>query len=159
MKFKINLLKSRNFEISNDRLIKYIIIHFTGMKNQRLAIKRLQSQVAKVSCHYLISKRGKVFQLVEDKNIAWHAGKSRWETDVNLNSKSIGIELVNKGNEMYPELQIKALIKLISILKKKYKIKPKYVLGHEDVAPNRKKDPGPKFPWDRLINLNLSKKR
>ena len=60
---------------------------------------------------------------------------------------------------MYPELQIKALIKLISILKKKYKIKPKYVLGHEDIAPNRKKDPGPKFPWDRLINLNLSKKR
>ena len=129
------------------------------MKNQLLAIKRLQSRVAKVSCHYLISKKGKIYQLVKDKDVAWHAGKSRWKNDINLNSKSIGIELVNKGREDYPSVQIKTLLKLLSVLKKKYKINSNFVLGHEDIAPKRKIDPGPKFPWIELYNKNLSKKR
>ena len=125
------------------------------MKNQLLAIKRLQSRVAKVSCHYLISKKGKIYQLVKDKDVAWHAGKSRWKNDINLNSKSIGIELVNKGREDYPSVQIKTLLKLLSVLKKKYKINSNFVLGHEDIAPKRKIDPGPKFPWIELYNKNL----
>ena len=129
------------------------------MKNQFSAIKRLQSEVAKVSCHYLISKKGKIYQLVKDQNIAWHAGKSKWEKDINLNSKSIGVELVNSGNETFPKNQIEALLRLLTVLKRKYKINPKYVLGHEDISPERKKDPGPKFPWTKLNKLNLSKKR
>ena len=153
------IIKGKNFDKAVNRRIKYIIIHYTGMKNQTVAIKRLQSKVAKVSCHYLISKKGKIYQLVEDQNIAWHAGKSRWENDVNLNSKSIGIELVNKGDENYPKKQIESLIKILKRLKKKYKIKAKYILGHEDISPRRKKDPGPKFPWNKLYNNNLSKKR
>lgn len=150
---KIRKTASFNFEIKNQRYIKYIIIHYTGMNNQRLAIKRLQSKVAKVSAHYLISKRGTVYQMVEDKNIAWHAGKSQWGKDINLNNKSIGIEIVNTGKEAFPKDQIKQLLKLLKILSKKYKIKNKNILGHSDIAPNRKKDPGPLFPWEGIRNL------
>ena len=159
MDLKINFKKSKNFETKKLRKIKYVIIHYTGMKNQVIAIKRLQSRVAKVSCHYLISKKGKIYQLVKDKDIAWHAGKSKWNNDINLNSKSIGIELVNTGKEAFPNDQIKSLIKLLLVLKKKYNINPNFVLGHEDIAPKRKIDPGPKFPWKTLYNHNLSKKR
>jgi len=159
MDLKITFLKSKNFDTKKIRRIKYIIIHYTGMKNQSLAIKRLQSRVAKVSCHYLISKKGKIYQLVKDNDIAWHAGKSRWNNDVNLNSKSIGIELVNRGQEAFPVAQIKTLLKLLIILKKKYKINSNFILGHEDIAPKRKIDPGPKFPWIALYKKNLSKKR
>lgn len=159
MDLKITIKKSKNFETKKFRKIKYVIIHYTGMKNQFLAIKRLQSRVAKVSCHYLISKKGKIYQLVEDKDIAWHAGKSKWNNEVNLNSKSIGIELVNTGKEAFPTDQIKALVRLLLVLKKKYNINPNFVLGHEDIAPKRKIDPGPKFPWRTLYNQNLSKKR
>ena len=159
MDLKITFLKSKNFETIKLRKIKYIIIHYTGMKNQLLAIKRLQSRVAKVSCHYLISKKGKIYQLVKDKDVAWHAGKSRWKNDINLNSKSIGIELVNRGQEAFPVAQIKTLLKLLIILKKKYKINSNFILGHEDIAPKRKIDPGPKFPWITLYKKNLSKKR
>ena len=76
------------------------------MKNQASAVQRLQSRVAKVSSHYLISKKGKIYQLVRDENVAWHAGKSRWEKDINLNSKSIGIELVNNGKEIFPKTRL-----------------------------------------------------
>ena len=89
------------------------------MENQKVAIKRLQSKVAKVSTHYVISKNGTVYQMVDDLNIAWHAGKSKWGRDTNLNSKSIGIELVNKGNENFPLKQIRKLSLLIKFLKKK----------------------------------------
>ena len=116
---KLKKIYSPNFDLFLNRSIKYIIIHYTGMKNQKVAIKRLQSKVAKVSTHYLISKRGTVYQMVEDKNVAWHAGKSRWKKDVNLNSKSIGIEIVNNGNEIFPNNQIKKLADLLKFLKKK----------------------------------------
>ena len=154
MKFK--KIYSPNFDQFLNRNIKYIIIHYTGMKNQKVAIKRLQSKVAKVSAHYLISKRGTIYQMVEDQNVAWHAGKSRWEKDVNLNSKSIGIEIVNNGNEIFPNNQIKKLADLLKFLKKKYKIKKKYVLGHSHIAPKRKIDPGPMFPWNFLYKRGLS---
>ncbi len=159
MVIDIKKIETKNFDKKNKRRIKYLIIHYTGMKNQKSAIQRLQSKVAKVSCHYLISKRGKIFQLVKDKDVAWHAGLSRWGKDINLNSKSIGIELVNKGNEKFPNLQIISLIKLLKFLKNKYDVKTKYILGHQDIAPKRKKDPGPKFPWRRLYINKLSKKR
>ena len=146
-------IPSPNFDKMQARPLKYIIIHYTGMNSQKVAIKRLQSKVAKVSAHYLISKRGTVYQMVEDKNIAWHAGKSQWGKDINLNNKSIGIEIVNTGKEAFPKDQIKQLLKLLKILSKKYKIKNKNILGHSDIAPNRKKDPGPLFPWEGIRNL------
>ena len=158
MHLKITQKPSKNLEKLKDRRIKYVIVHYTGMKDQKSAIKRLQSKVAKVSCHYLISRGGKVYQMVRDLDVAWHAGKSKWGKDINLNSKSIGIELVNKGFEIFPKKQIVALIKILKILKKKYKIKPSYILGHEDISPGRKSDPGSKFPWKTLYNHKLTKK-
>ena len=155
----MKFIGSPNFDFKAKRTIKYIIIHYTGMKNQAVAITRLQSKVAKVSCHYLISKSGKIYQMVKDHNVAWHAGKSKWGKDVNLNKNSIGIELVNKGYENYPKAQIKSLIYLLKKLKIKYKIKPQNLLGHEDIAPKRKVDPGPLFPWSILFKQGLSKKR
>ena len=155
----MKFIGSPNFDFKVKRPIKYIIIHYTGMKNQAVAIKRLQSKVAKVSCHYLISKSGKIYQMVKDQNVAWHAGKSKWGKDINLNKNSIGIELVNKGSENYPKAQIKSLIYLLKKLKTKYKIKTQNFLGHEDIAPKRKADPGPLFPWSILFDQGLSKKR
>ena len=149
-------IPSPNFDKMQARPLKYIIIHYTGMRSQKVAIQRLQSKVAKVSTHYLISKRGVTYQMVKDQHIAWHAGKSRWGSDKNLNLKSIGIELVNKGDEKFPFLQIKSLCMLIKYLKNKYKIQKKYVLGHSHIAPGRKVDPGMNFPWKKLAKQNLS---
>ena len=149
-------IPSPNFDKIQVRPLKYIIIHYTGMKSQKVAIKRLQSKVVKVSTHYLISKRGVIYQMVKDQHVAWHAGKSRWGNDKNLNLKSLGIELVNKGDEKFPFLQIKSLCMLIKYLQNKHKIQKKNVLGHSHIAPGRKVDPGIHFPWKKLANQNLS---
>ena len=131
------------------------------MQSERESINRLCNPRSKVSSHYLINQKGEVFKLVKDLNIAWHAGKSCWGRYKNLNENSIGIELVNKGHawgyEKFEKKQIFSLIKLSQILVKKYKIKKKYILGHSDIAPLRKIDPGEKFPWKKLSNYNLGK--
>tara|TARA_B100001564_G_C20650663_1_gene676658 strand:- start:173 stop:874 length:702 start_codon:yes stop_codon:yes gene_type:complete len=141
--------------------IKFIIIHYTGMQSEIESIKRLKDPKSNVSCHYLINRKGKIFQMVLDKNIAWHAGKSKWKKFVNLNKNSIGIELVNKGHnfgyQKFSGKQIKSLIKLCKILRKKYSIKKEDFLGHSDVAPLRKIDPGEKFPWKDLSKSNIGK--
>jgi len=158
---KIKNSYSPNFNSKNDkkRIIKYIVLHYTGMQSERESIKRLCDPKSKVSCHYLINRKGNVFSLVEDKNIAWHAGKSFWNNDKNLNTNSIGIELVNKGHEFgyenFSKKQIFKLIKLCKILIKKHKIKNKHILGHSDIAPLRKNDPGEKFPWKYLAKHNV----
>ena len=165
MNFEI--IKSPNFQKKTRKTgnIKFIIIHYTGMQSIRASIKRLLNPKSKVSCHYLISRDGHLIKMVDDNKIAWHAGKSKWKTYKNLNFFSIGIELSNKGHQFgyqsYPKKQLKRLSKLVFFLKRKYKIK--YVLGHSDVAPMRKKDPGEKFPWftisqENKKKLNTSKK-
>ena len=139
--------------------IKFIIIHYTGMQSEIESIRRLKNPKFKVSCHYLINRKGKIIRMVKDKNIAWHAGKSRWKQFKNLNKNSIGIELVNKGHEFgyqnFSSHQIKSLIKLCKYLKKKYSIKKEDFLGHSDIAPLRKIDPGEKFPWKKLSAYNI----
>ena len=136
------------------RDIKFIIIHYTGMQSEIASIERLKNPKFKVSCHYLINRQGIIFQMVREKNIAWHAGKSKWKQFNNLNANSIGIELVNKGHKFgyqyFTNIQIKKLILLCLNLKKKYKIKKNNFLGHSDIAPLRKIDPGEKFPWKKL---------
>ena len=143
----------------SNKSIKLIIIHYTGMQSERESIKRLTSLQSKVSCHYLINRRGKILRLVKDQNIAWHAGKSMWGKYKNLNKNSIGIELVNKGHrygyQAFPKIQIKKLIDLCRNLKRKYKIKNKFILGHSDIAPLRKIDPGEKFPWGYLSSKGI----
>tara|TARA_B100001057_G_C22776166_1_gene921645 strand:- start:124 stop:828 length:705 start_codon:yes stop_codon:yes gene_type:complete len=141
--------------------IKYVIIHYTGMQSEIESINRLKNSKTKVSCHYLINRKGIVTQMVNDKNIAWHAGKSRWKQNVNLNSSSIGIELVNKGHqfgyEKFSKKQIQSLISICRTLKKKYRIKNENFLGHSDIAPLRKIDPGEKFPWKKLSKYMIGK--
>ena len=150
---KIKVLKSLNHS-SQDRSknkIKFIVIHYTGIQSERACVERLTNKKSKVSTHYLINKKGDITRMVDDKYIAWHAGKSKWKNFVNLNNRSIGIELVNKGHQFgyknFSKKQISKLVLLCKILIKKYKIKKTNILGHSDIAPLRKIDPGEKFPW------------
>ena len=140
--------------VRNSKSITMIIIHYTGMQSERESLKRLTSPGSKVSAHYLIGRSGRIFNLVDDKYVAWHAGKSKWKKNKNLNKNSIGIELVNKGHKFgyqkFTKIQIKNLIFLCGKLKRKYKIKNQLILGHSDIAPLRKIDPGEKFPWSHL---------
>ena len=142
-----------------NRDIKFIVIHYTGMQSKIASIKRLLSPRHKVSCHYLIDRKGQVLRMVDENKVAWHAGKSKWKNFKNLNKNSIGIELVNKGHELkyerFTNSQINELIKLCLNLKKKFKIKNSNILGHSDISPMRKQDPGEKFPWKKLKKSKL----
>ena len=140
--------------------IKFIIIHYTGMKKESVAITRLQDPKSKVSSHYLIKRNGEIINLVPDLFEAWHAGASSWKHFKSLNKNSIGIEITNPGHQhgyiRFSKKQIFSLQKLLNILVKRYKIKKKYILGHSDISPGRKKDPGEKFPWEMLAKNKLS---
>ena len=159
MKF-INKYKSVNFNLrKKGHKIKYIILHYTAIKSDYKAIQHLIYKKNKVSSHFLINKKGKIFSLVDLKKRAWHAGQSFWKGDRDINSNSIGIELDNTGHyinfERYTKNQIDSLIKLLNFLKKKYDINNLNFLGHSDISPYRKNDPGEKFPWKKLSKLNL----
>ena len=129
------------------------------MQSEIESINWLKSPLSKVSCHYLIDKKGKIIQMVPENKTAWHAGKSMWKNFINLNEKSIGIELVNKGHkfgyENYSVKQINSLIRLCKLLKRKYDLKTENFLGHSDIAPLRKIDPGEKFPWRKLSKYKI----
>ena len=152
---------SPNFNIKKRKPtdIKFIIFHYTGMKKERDAINRLTSFVSKVSSHYLIKNNGEVLTFVPDTYIAWHAGISSWSEYKFLNKYSIGIEISNPGHENkyvnFNKLQINSIIRLTKFLIKKYKIKPQFILGHSDICPDRKKDPGEKFPWKNLFKRQI----
>ena len=158
---KIIHLKSPNYIFYKKRRnIQSIVIHYTGMRSLQSAVERLISKKHEVSSHYLISRAGKIMQLVKDNNIAWHAGISNWFVFKNLNKNSIGIELENKGHQYgyqdFPNKQITELIKILKILKKKFKIQNINITGHSDIAPHRKTDPGEKFPWKKLYKNDLA---
>ena len=163
LKLALNLTKyySINFDLPkrSKKKIIFIIIHYTGMKKENEAIKRLRDNKSKVSSHYFIKKNGEILNLVPDNFIAWHAGKSRWKKYNLLNKNSIGIEIQNPGHSYkylnFSLKQIYSLKRLIKFLLKKYKILDKNVLGHSDIAPERKKDPGEKFPWKNLAKEGL----
>ena len=134
--------------------IKFLIFHYTGMKKERDAVKRLTNIQSEVSSHYLIKKNGDIVVMIPDLYVAWHAGKSSWKSFKSLNKNSIGIEISNPGHENtyvnFSKKQIQSILYLSKLLIKKYKIKSSNVLGHSDIAPFRKKDPGEKFPWKHL---------
>ncbi len=150
---------NRDLKKRSSKSITVIILHYTGMQSERESLKKLTNSKSKVSCHYLINRKGKVFNLVKDNHIAWHAGKSMWKKYRNLNKNSIGVELVNKGHkygyQKFTKVQINRLIILCRNLKKKYRIKNQFILGHSDIAPLRKIDPGEKFPWKYLSSKNI----
>ena len=137
--------------------IKFIIIHYTGMKKESEAIERLTNINSKVSSHYLIKNNGEIVVMVPNLYEAWHAGISSWKNFKSLNKYSIGIEITNPGHDHdyknFSKKQIQSLKRLCKFLIKKYKINSKNILGHSDIAPGRKKDPGEKFPW-KYLSLN-----
>ncbi len=137
-----------------------IILHYTGMPTGKEALDRLCSEAAKVSAHYLVEENGDCFKLVVEDNRAWHAGVSAWKGEFDINARSIGIEIVNPGHEWgyreFPDAQITTLVDLLKDIRTRHTISPAMVLGHSDVAPRRKEDPGEKFPWDRLAAEGLA---
>ena len=161
MRIKTSLNYSPNFSTSAriKKNIKYIIYHYTGMRSENKAIKRLTDLNSNVSCHYFIKRNGQIILMVPELYEAWHAGKSNWKKDISLNKKSLGIEISNKGHqfgyEKFSKNQITSLIKLSKYLIKKYNIKASNILGHSDIAFERKKDPGEKFPWDYLARKKI----
>jgi N-acetylmuramoyl-L-alanine amidase len=140
--------------------VSMLVLHYTGMIDAASAIARLTDPAAKVSCHYLVAEDGQIVRMVDEAHRAWHAGKSYWRGITDINSASIGIEIVNPGHEFgyrpFPEAQIDALIPLIADIVRRHGITRGNIVGHSDIAPARKQDPGELFPWGRLARLRLA---
>jgi N-acetylmuramoyl-L-alanine amidase len=131
-----------------------IVLHYTGMPTGEAALARLRNAEAKVSAHYLVEEDGRVFSLVAEERRAWHAGVSFWRGERDINAVSIGVEIVNPGHEFgyrdFPEAQVQAVIALLGDIRGRWDIADSRIIGHSDVAPDRKEDPGELFPWKRL---------
>ena len=161
MALKIREIYSPNFYPNRrkSKTIRFLIFHYTGMKKEKEAIQKLTNIQSEVSTHYFIKKNGEIIRMVPDLYVAWHAGISRWKKYKLLNKNSIGIEISNPGYQFgyvnFSKKQIKSLIKLTIILIKKYKINNNHILGHSDVSPDRKMDPGEKFPWEVLYKNKI----
>lgn len=140
--------------------ITMVVLHYTGMPTADEALARLCDPQAKVSAHYFIDEAGTVTRLVPEDKRAWHAGRSYWRGITDINSASIGIELANPGHEWgyrpFPEAQMEALLPLLADIVDRHKISRANVVGHSDIAPARKDDPGELFDWERLARLRLA---
>lgn len=136
-----------------------LVLHYTGMASADAAIALLQSPAAEVSCHYVVREDGSIVQMVGESARAWHAGLSSWEGIADINSRSIGIEIVNGGHDFglpeFPQAQVAAVIALCRDILARHPIRADRVLAHSDIAPARKRDPGEKFPWDRLAAAGI----
>lgn len=140
--------------------VTMIVLHYTGMESAAAAVARLRDPDAKVSSHYVVDEDGRILRLVDEDKRAWHAGRSHWRGIDDVNSASIGIEIVNPGHEFgyrdFPDGQVEALIPLVAAIKERHGITRGNIVGHSDVAPARKRDPGELFPWHRLARLRLA---
>ena len=150
---------SPNHDERKDGAPDIILLHYTGMETAEAAVERLCDTVARVSCHYVVFENGGVAQLVPEARRAWHAGESSWEGRTDINSRSIGIEIVNGGHDFgypdFPKRQIAAVITLCRGIIARRGIRRDHVLAHSDVAPSRKRDPGEKFPWRLLAESGV----
>ncbi len=146
----------------NDRRlpISLVVVHYTGMKTGAEALARLRDPAAQVSAHYMIEEDGRLFRLVPEDKRAWHAGVSHWAGVDDVNSASIGIELVNPGHEWgyrpFPDAQINTLSQLLQEIFARHELGPEALVGHDEVAPGRKQDPGELFPWPHLAQQGLA---
>jgi N-acetylmuramoyl-L-alanine amidase len=150
---------SPNFD-ERDLPVSIAVLHYTGMQDAASAIARLRDPAAAVSCHYLIAEDGQILRMVPEEKRAWHAGQSYWRGIVNVNSASVGIEIVNPGHEFgyrpFTEEQMAALLPLLAGIVERHHIPRANVVGHSDVAPARKQDPGELFDWARLASHHLA---
>jgi N-acetylmuramoyl-L-alanine amidase len=131
-----------------------IVLHYTGMPTGEAALARLCDPASKVSSHYLVEEDGRVYRLVPEERRAWHAGVSSWKGVTDINGRSVGIEIVNPGHEFgyraFPDAQVAAVIELLTEIRTRWAVENGFIIGHSDVAPDRKDDPGELFPWKRL---------
>jgi len=131
-----------------------LVLHYTGMQTAEAAVARLRDPEAKVSAHYVVHETGAILRLVPEERRAWHAGRGAWQGETDCNAASIGIEIVNPGHEFgyraFPEAQIAAVIDLVADIRSRWSIPDTRIIGHSDLAPDRKEDPGELFPWKRL---------
>jgi N-acetylmuramoyl-L-alanine amidase len=150
---------SPNHDSREGASVDMLVLHYTGMASAEAALSRLTDAAAKVSAHYTIAEDGTVYAMVPEDRRAWHAGVAHWAGAANINSRSIGIELVNPGHEFgyraFPESQIASLTTLCHSILMRHAIPSARVLGHSDVAPARKDDPGELFPWRRLADAGI----
>ena len=159
MTLQIIQAPSPNF---NDRLhpLDMLVLHYTGMKDGPTALARMQDlNEPRVSAHYMVEEDGRVFQLVAEDKRAWQAGRSWWRGDEDINSRSIGVEIVNGGHDFglppFPDAQIEAVIALCQGILGRWAIPPERIVAHSDIAPDRKEDPGERFPWKRLADAGI----
>lgn len=149
---------SPNFNARNQP-VSMLVLHYTGMESAEAALDRLADPVARVSAHYVVLEDGGVIRMVEEDKRAWHAGVSRWRGRTDINAASVGIEIVNGGHEFglpaYPDAQMEAVIALSRALLARHAIPPVNVVGHSDIAPERKTDPGERFDWGRLAEAGV----
>jgi N-acetylmuramoyl-L-alanine amidase len=163
------------------RAIDLVVLHYTGMQSASIALRRLtdpaplagnypgpwqepkidpMTELGRVSAHYVIDEAGNVYRLVAEAHRAWHAGASMWEGEGDVNSRSIGVEIVNGGHDFglpdFPEQQIDALIHLLREIMARHDLSPARIVGHSDVAPGRKLDPGERFPWSVLADFGVA---
>lgn len=140
--------------------VTMIVLHYTGMQDAASAIARLRDPAAKVSAHYVVDEDGTILRLVDEERRAWHAGRSWWRGIADVNSASVGIEIVNPGHEFgyrpFPDSQVASVIRLVHAVKRRHGVTRGNVVGHSDVAPARKQDPGEFFPWGRLARVRLA---
>jgi N-acetylmuramoyl-L-alanine amidase len=151
---------SPNFDTRGGQPVDLLVLHYTGMQSGAEALERMCSPLAKVSAHYMVEEDGRVFQLVDEAERAWHAGISHWGGVGNVNANSIGIEIVNPGHEWgyrpFPQVQMQAVAALAQgILARHPRISPRNVVGHSDIAPERKEDPGELFDWAGLAQAGI----
>lgn len=150
---------SPNFDDRGGQPVDMLVIHYTGMETAAAALDRLVEPAAQVSAHYLIDEDGSLFHLVDEMNRAWHAGASFWRGATDVNRRSVGVELVNPGHQygyrLFPEVQMTALVDLAVDIVRRYRIPARNVVGHSDVAPRRKQDPGEFFDWRRLAGAGV----
>ena len=150
----------------NDRRypVDMLVLHYTGMEDGPSALARMRDEAAEVSAHYMVDTGGEVYQLIDEDKRAWHAGRASWQGDTDLNSRSVGIEIVNGGHNLpladgslppYLKVQIDAVMELSLGIIRRHKIEPSRVVGHSDIAPERKDDPGEHFPWEELADRGI----
>ena len=155
----ITELPSPNFDSRDGQEIDMLVLHYTGMPTASEALERLRDPASKVSAHYVVDEDGTIYRLVAEENRAWHAGVSYWRGNSNINQRSIGIEIVNPGHEFgyqpFPGVQMKSVIALCKDILLRHKIPARNVVGHSDVAPARKEDPGELFDWKGLAEAGV----